>query len=142
MNSVKVVSEDTDPFISNNKYTELRQELSNFLKCIEGKPAMFLAICEYNAVDGGRIDESCKVLDKKLIYTIMRDAIYEITANKPVDGKEGNWNCGMFGSRWMDIDAQKYNIDYISCAFYSRKHNKQECGGKPYCIQITCEKGK
>ena len=130
-------------FTTEEKNDELRNELKNFIKCIKGNPGMFLGICEYGGIDGHSLDPGCCVaIDEKLIYTILRDAISIITGNRPIDGKEGNWSCGCFGSRWLDIDAKPYGVDYIRCAFYSRKTHKTEKwkSEKPYVINITIEK--
>jgi hypothetical protein len=130
--------------LSDMKANEMYDELKNFLKCIKGNPAMFLAICEYAGIDGHRLDpECCAPIDKKLIYTILRDAIAIITDNRPINGKPENWSCGCFGSRWLDIDPRPYDLDYIRCAFYSKKTSKKDWKHeKPYAIQITIEKGR
>jgi len=130
------------PFITEEKNDELLNELKNFLKCIKGNAFMFLAICEYGGIDGHRLaPECCSPIDEKLIYTILGDAISIITGNRPIDGEKGNWSCGCFGSRWLDINAKPYGLDYIRCAFYSRKTSSKEWKHeKPYAINITIEK--
>jgi len=129
-------------FITDEQDNALRTELKNFLKCIKNDAGRFLAICDLDAIDGGRIDECCEVIEEQLIYRIMRDAIKIIIADKPINGKLGNWNSGCFGSRWLDMDAKPYGLDHIRCAFYSKKYNSNGCNELPYRIVITCEKAK
>ena len=121
---------------------ELKSDLVNFLKCVQGNAALFLALCEYGAADGHNLDpECCSPIADHTMQRILRDGLRIMISNKPVNGKPGNWNCGFLGSRWLDMNAREYGLDYIRCAFYSKK-----CGGgewphsKPYAIMITAEK--
>ena len=133
---------------SDAKIEALTSELKNYLKCVKGDAPRFMALTEFGLMDGGKMDPECcaEITDKSVINRVMRDTILQVIADKPVDGKEGNWSCGCFGSRWMDLNAEKYGLDYVRVAFYSKKHYKGSDGwpheGKHYAVIITAEKGK
>jgi hypothetical protein len=44
-----------------------------------------------------------------------------VNNNHLVDGSEGNWSVGQFGSRWCD---KKFNGRYCRIAFYSKKNDE------------------
>ena len=110
-----------------------RKELQDYLKCVAGKPAMFYGITTVLIRDTGRIKMSREYVDKKA-----REILYLIlSGDMKVNGKEGHWSCGCFGSRWYDADDGQ-----IGCrvAFYSKKFDKDWEWDKPYAIGFTFER--
>ena len=95
------------------------------------------------AIDGSALDpEVCVEVGRYTLRAIMTDFV-KIALNQPsINGETNNWSTGGFGSIWMDMDAEKYGLDYIRVAFYSKKFSSEWNYDKPYLIQITCEKSK
>jgi len=131
----------------NTDVEPLRKELKDYQNCVQGNPRMVLAITEVSIVSGHMLEpEMCAPIDRNLLRQIMHDAVMMIVLGMKVNGKPNSWSCGFLGSRWFDMDAEAYGLDYIRCAFYSRKHYQKSDGAwkcdKPYMLQITAEKGK
>ena len=134
-----------------DKVATLRQELKDFQKCVKGNPMRLLALMDVGAIDGSQLDsEVCQPVSAATCQGVMREAIYKMVCVMNVDGSDGHWSCGMFGSRWFDLDAADYDCAYIRCAFYSRKHFNDKASDKeavwpcdkPYMLRITIEKTK
>jgi hypothetical protein len=145
--SYKITTPSTaemDDMFNETKQNARETELINFTKCVAGKPDLLNALCEIEAIDGGSIDECCKRVGREKCIQIMRDAFALLVSGKmKVNGKENNWSNGCFGSCWFDMDAEKYGVDYIRGAFYSKKTYAGEWNtDKHYRIQITIEKAK
>lgn len=134
-----------DFLVSNEKADEREKMLENLVKITKNNIGLLDALCEISVVDGAKVDsECCQPVDKNLLVIIMNDAVALLTSGKmKVNGKLNNWNNGCFGSIWFDLDASKYGVDYIRCAFYSKKDYKGnwKCS-KNYRIQIMVEKSK
>ena len=122
----------------------LRKELAAFQKCVEGDGWRLLSLCEVSAISGYALDpESCAPIDPKVLKAVAGAAFKKVAEGMEVNGKFGQWSCGFLGSRWFDLKAEDFGLDYVRCAFYSKKHytGKWECD-KPYMIQITAEKSR
>ena len=118
-----------------------RDELINFTKCVAHNPDRFKALCSLRAIDASKIDKCCKPISEALIKDILADA-YELllSGEMKVNGKVNNWNNGGFGSRWFDMDAETYGVQYIRAAFYSKKYYSKEWKEqKPYAIELMIE---
>jgi len=129
---------------ANERLAVLRKELADWQKCVKGEYFRLCGLTQICAIDGHRLDAgNCAPIEKALLKRVMADFVSIVLEGRPITGGQGNWSCGFMGSRWLDMDASKYDLDYIRVAFYSRKHFKDNwtCD-KPYIIQITCEKGK
>jgi hypothetical protein len=128
------------------KSKERGDELEQFLKCVKGNPRRFFALCAFGHADGADLDPGCcaPINDGKLVQHVLYDALHIIISDRPVNGKEGNWSNGFMGSRWLDMDAKKYGLDYIRLAFYSKKNyqGKTWRHEKPYAISVTMEKAR
>jgi len=118
-----------DPFVSNDKAKELQTELQNFLKICKGNFNRFDALTATLVTGGGKITGFITV-----------SGIAMILRGQKVNGKEGNWSNGTFGSRWCDFEF--YN-NSVRMAFYSRKHNpavfEKYKIDKPYAIKFNIE---
>lgn len=145
-----------DIFLEKDKVNALRTELENYLKCVKGNYDRLLALTSISSIDAYGLNQKCcdripnwriKDKDGKCVGGVSvetsREIILRILNGQKVNGKDGEWSCGFLGSRWCDLDASKWGIDYVRCAFYSKKSCK---GGwtldKPFAIQIICEKAK
>lgn len=129
----------------NDEHIEvLRKELKDFQKCALRNPQRLEALCDFVVVDGSKIDsELCKPVSENCKRGAAEEAFYKIVTGMPIDGKKGNWSCGFMGSRWFDLDAEEYGVDYIRCAFYSKKHYQGTWKyAKPYVLAITIENTK
>jgi hypothetical protein len=133
-----------DLFINKDVSTKRREELVNFTKIIKGNPERLNALCGIQVIDGSALDECCKSVGMDKLKTIMRDAVALLISGKMVvNGKENNWSNGCFGSRWFDMNAEKYGVDYIRGAFYTKKESGSEWKhAKSYHIQIIVELAK
>jgi hypothetical protein len=124
---------------------ERGKELEDFTKCVKGNPSRFMALCNMTVICGSELEAfCCKPVDKDILRRILRDAGEMIIyGNMKVNGKVNNWSNGNIGSRWFDMDAKKYGVNYIRGAFYSKKHYKSEwkCD-TPYAINIIVEKAR
>ena len=121
-----------------------RDELIAYQKCVLGNnPGRLDALTKFYCVDGSKLDPECCVpVPKYLKDAIMKEVVQKILVGMKVNGKPGNWSCGELGSRWFDIDADKYGVDYIRVAFYSKKGDAKWDEDKPYLIVVTVEKGR
>lgn len=120
-----------------------RAELTAYQKCVKGDMGRIVALTYISGVDGASLDpESCTPISKSLIQAICHDVVLRVAAGMKVNGTPDNWNCGFLGSRWFDIDGDKYGVDYIRAAFYSRKSSKNWQSPKPYAIIVTIEKSR
>lgn len=119
-----------------------QKELQDFTKAVKENPRLFFAITDFGAIDGHTLDSGCcKKIDPKKIQEVMFDFLLLATSGEmKVNGKENNWSNGFMGSRWCDMRAADYGLDYIRVAFYSKKTSKDWKHEKPYLIRITCEK--
>ena len=142
---VDITKENFDEFFpKKEKLDTMREEIRNWSKCVKGNHDRFVALTQLQIIDGASMDsESCAPIDRNTLVKILKDsADHFINGNMKVDGKRGNWSVGEMGSRWADFDAEKYGIDYIRAAFYSKKNYKGVWkSDKPYLIRITAEKG-
>jgi hypothetical protein len=123
----------------------LTKELKAFLKCVKGDPRRFLALTECGAICGSKLDsDSCKPVDRQVLNSVMIDFIHLVVGGGfKVNGKSGDWSVGFMGSRWLDMNAADYDVDYVRVAFYSKKYyNGVWPHEKPYHITITIEKAK
>ena len=122
---------------------KLRKELQTYLNVVKDNPMMFFHLTSFGAIDGHTLDpECCKPIDNSVLQKVCKDALQQILQGMKVDGTPNNWSCGFLGSRWFDIDTDKYNLAHIRVAFYSKTSSPKliEKYGKPFVIQITCEK--
>jgi hypothetical protein len=136
------------PFLSDDKVAVMRKETADFQKCVLGNFARLVSLCDIGAVCGSDLDpESCVPIEATVLRRIVQDFAKEVLAGMPSRDKKDtpylSWNTGGLGSRWVDMDASKYGIDYIRAAFYSKKHMEGDWPwDTPYMIRITCEKAK
>ena len=121
-------------------------ELENFLKVCKGSPKLLNHLCDIVVICGSRMDsESCAPVPKRIQYDAATECVKRIVEGCEVNGEDGNFSNGCFGSRWMDLDkwAKKNGIDYCRCAFFSKKfHEGVWKSDKQYMIQIQVEKSK
>jgi len=141
-----IVSTDASKWFSDDGQKETKArgtELRNFLQVVAHNDVRFHALCKYYAVDGAGLDPGCCApVGKALMQRVLADAYQIILSNVPVDGEEGHWNNGCFGSRWLDMKASDYGVNYIRLAFYSKKGNPKWRHAQPYAIVATIEKAK
>ncbi len=143
--SVPVESDTNDAlgWIKPEHADNLKKELKDFLKCVQGDASRFLALTDYGAICGSHLDsQCCKPVAGEIIQQILRDFIFMVVRGGfKINGKPGDWSVGFMGSRWLDMNARTYNVDYVRVAFYSKKHYKGVWSHeKPYHITITIEK--
>jgi hypothetical protein len=132
------------PFKTDNQIEVLRKEIQDYQKCILGNHDRMVALTHIFGASGHTLDpESCSEVPRDLVKTIMRDLVSRLLAGMEVKGGYGNWSCGGFGSRWIDLDAKDYGLDHIRCAFYSKKHYQGVWKhDKPYVIDVVVEKAR
>lgn len=143
MESVTVLNQkEMDEMFDKKRYDSLRKELADFQKCVHQNFPLLSALCEIWTIDGAGLDPSvCQPVDREVRRKIAQDAVISILKGKGISGEEENWRVGCFGSRWFDMNGEKYGVDSIRAAFYSKKFYKDQWEhDKPYCIEITVEK--
>ena len=142
MFTVKALTEM--PFISDDRHKALVKEVEDFQKCIQGNLGRLLALCDVTAHSGHIVaPDLCAPLGKDILDRVMEDLVGLLLKGMPVSGKTNCWSVGGLGSRWIDMDASKYGVDYIRCAFYSKKNypaDKKWPADQPYIIQVQVEK--
>ncbi len=121
-----------------------RKELVAFQACVKHNPGRLRALTTVKIMSGHTMDaESCVPVRKEILRQILHDAAMMVLAGMRVDGTANNWSNGGFGSRWFDMDAERYGIDFIRAAFYSKKTYGAEWKyDTPYVIMITAEKAR
>ena len=147
MASAYTLSEGAPAALFNDELIEqLRTELGNFQKLVTGKRDMLLALCDIGGVDGHQLDSSsCAPISDHTIQAVLQHVVQIIVNGAKLNGKPKGWSVGFMGSRWMDIPAEPFGLDYIRVAFYSKKHYKGDDGWdcpKPYLMRVTCEKAR
>jgi len=145
MKSYQVISNkaELDELFNDKANEAKRTELANYIKCVAYNHDRFMALTDLRAMDGSRVDNCCAPIEKETIKQIMRDFVMIALDMPKINGKINNWNSGGMGSRWLDMDASEYGLDYIRCAFYSKKFYGSEWrSDKPFAVQIMCEKAK
>jgi len=134
---------DADFFKKMDSVDERRKEMANYTKCIAGNILRFNALTKFVCIDGYGLDpESCVPTNRDVRRKIMDDFVKIVISNPKIDGKINNWSSGGFGSRWMDMDAKKYGLDYIRIAFYSKKFSEEWEHDKPFVLEMVCEKAR
>lgn len=120
-----------------------RDELRAWQKCVRGNAARLMALTDISVVCGNTRDpESCVPVSQRTLGLIGATLLHRITRGVSLNGKTGNWSCGYMGSRWMDLNAKDYGVDYVRAGFFSRKFGGTRPGGKPYAIQVMVEKAR
>ena len=140
--SYSVRASNADPFKSDDEVKVLRKEVADYQKCVRGNPDRLMAITSIIARSGHTVDaECCAPVTTAVLQSIGQHLCELLLRGLPINGKTDGWSIGCFGSRWIDLDTQEDGVDYIRCAFYSKKHYKGEWKHeKPYAIIITVEK--
>jgi hypothetical protein len=119
-------------------------ELDNFIKNSRNNPKWFAENCSVFARDGFYISpRDCALVGRKTCEKIGTDACDMIVmGNMKNNGKKNNWNVGgLTGAVWFDMNAKKYNVDYIRGVLLSKTtYSKEWTSDKPYQIIITIEK--
>ena len=137
---------ETSDLFNEAKSKRQHKELETFLNCCKNNPAFISKALNVYAVCGSELSpDVCVPTEKALRSRIAQDFFRLLEAGQKVNGKENNWCNGCFGSRWCDMDAEKYGVDYIRCAFYSKSSydpKKKWTQDKPFVVQITIEKAK
>jgi hypothetical protein len=124
------------------KAADRKKVLQTFAKLAKSK-RWLIENCDLGAVSGHKISpELCVEVPYLLILAIMHDFVDICVAGTKVNGKTNNWSDGSFGSQWMDMDAGKYGLDYIRCAFYAKETSAEWDMEKPYMVRLTIEKAK
>lgn len=137
--------EDISPFKPDSELVRMRTELENFTRVIKNKPLCFFALCELGFIDGANVDDCCEPVPTETMARVKKDVFEKLmSGDMMVDGTDGNWSVGSFGSRWFDLDAKAYGLDYIRGAFYSKSFAEDGVWehDKPYVIQVMVEKSK
>ena len=146
MSSFKVTahSDASEVFASDDKVKKITKELETFLKCCKSNPDFLDRNLALYVLDGGNLDpHCCKVIDTDVKSKVAQDFFKLLLAGQKINGKDENWCVGWMGSRWCDMKAERYGLDYIRCAFYTKSSYEGEWKhSKPYVIQITAEKAK
>ena len=130
---------------SEDKIEKQRKELQVFLNCVKHNPEAFEKLCDLGIVSGHELDsECCAPVEKKVLLKVGLDFVkLLLSGEQKINGKMGHWSCGFMGSRWCDLKASDYGLDYVRCAFYSKNFYEGEWKHtEPFVIQITCEKTK
>jgi hypothetical protein len=109
-----------------------RSELKNYLKLVKNNEQMMIGLTNVVSRDAGYL--KMEPAEKRRKIGIVLD---KILGGMKVNGKEGQWSCGCFGSRWFDADEDNYGC---RVAFYSKKFQKDWDWEKPYTISITFER--
>jgi hypothetical protein len=134
-----------DRMVTKDKHRKMVQETRVLQSVIKNNPDAINRLCKISAVCGSRLDPyCCAPIDRKVLQEIMLDFAVKLLAGIPQaeDLKESErddtpcWKIGIFGSTWIDLDAESYDLDYVRVAYYHHKDKKD----KPYHFQITCEK--
>jgi len=136
-------SEEVKAMFDTKKVADRKKVLQTFAKLAKSK-RWLIENCDLGAISGHKISPDwCVEVPTLLMLAIMHDFVDICVAGTKVNGKTNNWSNGGFGSQWMDMDASKYGLDYIRCAFYA-KETTAEWGltEKPYMVRITIEKSK
>ena len=150
------ITDGKDAFLEQDAINTLQKELENYLKCVKGNTDRMFALTDIMSVDASKDNAWCcetipnwRITDNNgkcvggVGVSVMKEIIRKMNDGQKVNGKDGQWSCGFMGSRWCDLDAEKYGLDYVRCAFYSKKTFKGEWRhNEPYAIIITCEKAR
>ena len=140
---MSVISIVNEPDLKYETLEAMRQEVRDYQRCVTKNPARFLALTDCRAVCGSALDsECCAPIPRKVLEQVLQHAVYRILdGDMQIKGGYNNWSVGFMGSRWIDLDASQWGLDYVRCAFYSKKFFQNEWkGDKPYKLHITCEK--
>ena len=141
MSSMKFSDIFGDAAEARNK--DLATEMMSFQECVKGNRSRLLALAAITAISGHHLDpESCVPVPQELVQQIGQYAGGMVIKGMERGSGYGQWSCGFMGSRWFDIDPEKFGVDSIRCAFYSKANYK---GGvwphdEPYSIDITVER--
>jgi len=132
------------PFKTDNQIAVLRKEIEDYQKCILGNYDRLMALTELSATCGSYLDsESCASVPKPVLKEVLIKVMRLLLNGMEVKGGYGNWSCGGFGSRWIDLDAKEFGLDHIRCAFYSKKNYQGVWKhDKPYVIDVVVEKAR
>ena len=131
-------------FEGGERIDEMTKELATLLKVVKSSPDRLSQLVNIRSVCGSRLDpESCVPIPPGTLLEITAECATDMMRGMKVGDKDGQWHVGGLGSRWYDIDPHPYRLDYIRCAFYSKRFYSHAWTFKtPYVIQITCEKGR
>jgi hypothetical protein len=138
-------TEQIKEFFEGGERTDmLTKELETLLKVVKLNPDRLSQLVDIRGVCGSRLDpEACVPIPPGTLLEITAELAMDMIKGMKVGDKDSQWHVGGLGSRWYDIDPRPYGLDYIRCAFYSkRSYNKPWTFKTPYIIQITCEKGR
>lgn len=138
---------------ANATHARRSQEMRVVQNLIKGDLATMRRLISVSSVCGSAMDsESCARIPKSKLQEVLLDFIDMLMIGIPhaddfkpdeLDGMDKlppMWMCGGLGSRWIDLDARKYGLDFVRVAFYSKA--EQPKLDKPYALQIMCEKGR
>lgn len=137
--SYSVISDPAAIKAKMNSVNSRRDELKAWQKCVRGNAARLLALTDISVVCGS---ESDLPVSQRTLGLIGVALLHRLTRGVSINGKMGNWSCGGFGSRWMDLPAKDFGADFVRAGFYSRKFGGTRPGGKPYAIQVIVEKAR
>jgi hypothetical protein len=133
-----------NPFVSEERFQALKKELDDFQKCVTGHHSRLDALCDFTVADGFKLDpQSCQPATAEQLTQAAYKVMDNVFKGASINGKANGWSTGGMGSRWMDLNAADFGLDYVRAAFYSKKSypaGKRWPSEKPYLIQITCEK--
>jgi hypothetical protein len=132
-------------FVTEDQAKAKGDELTNYLKVCRGKSELLFGLTTISMVDGWLIEPECCVpAGKELCYAAARECVRRIILGCGVNGKDGNFSNGCFGSRWMDLNvwARANGLTHVRCAFYSKKFSENWAHDTPYSIQVTIEKAR
>ena len=115
-----------------------RTELQNYLKLarrnrsfISSSTEIAMAIPKHM---GDPNDDDNKVNYYGTMFSFISRMMSE---DMKVNGKEGQWSCGCFGSRWCDFEMGDFAV---RVAFYSKKYSNEWKEEKPYLLQFVFDK--
>jgi hypothetical protein len=137
---------DVSSLFNEEKSSKQLKELETFLNCCKGNQDFVMNQLNIYTVCGSELDSDvCVPVPRALRSEIAQDLYGLLIKGQKVNGKPNHWSNGCFGSRWCDLDAKKYGVTYVRCAFYSKSSydpKKEWKQDKPFVIQITVEKTK
>lgn len=134
---------DEDVFISDEKAEKNRKDLLNYWTCVQTNKRIFSHITEvryvfYSAKVAGDDRAPDRFISNEELMSKVRDIVTKrlMVKEQKCDGTKGNWNNGIFGSRWLDLSLRK---DGLTVRISFDKREKREQDEKPYVLSFTFE---
>jgi len=144
MSKIVTISDpaEIEKMLNQDQHAKKEKELKTFLSCAKNNFDFLQRNLTLASICGSHLDpEVCEPVSRELRSRIARDLVTLLINGQKVNGKMNHWSNGGFGSRWCDMDAKKYGVDYIRAAFYSKTFSDGDWSHPtPFFIGITVEK--